>query len=122
MFSQKSRVGASVALLMDVRDGNGDQLTTGTVTYTGHKEFCGFDSLDLSGADEVWHNPAAGRPGAGTGDPRWNPGIDGLLGFNLESEIPGTVFNEQGRYLVTVTVVSGSWIAKMPWIIDVGSS
>ena len=122
MKLQKSSVGASVVLLMDVRDAAGDQLTTGTPGYTGHKDFGDLDTLTLSGATPTWHNPAAGRPGAGTGDPRWNPGIDGLDGFNLEVLIPGTVFDEPGRYQITVTVVAGGFTAKMPWIIDVGSS
>jgi hypothetical protein len=73
----------------------------GTVTVKMNKDFSSFDAVVLSGVTTAKYEPAKGT--TSLPDPRWNPGVDGKDGFNLEVVIPKANFTAPGTYFVSVS-------------------
>ena len=91
-------------LLMMMRSNAGIPLTnsnTDTVTVKLSKDFTPFEAVTISGLTAAKVTPVKGT--TGNPDPRWNPGVDGKDGFNLEVVIPRENFATAGTYFVSVS-------------------
>lgn len=73
----------------------------GTVTVKMNKDFSPFNAVALASVTNAKYEPPKGT--VALPDPRWNPGVDGKDGFNLEVVIPKANFSGPGTYFVSVS-------------------
>lgn len=89
-------------LLMMLRTNGGAPITTGTATVKLNQDFGSFSSIDSTGTQVSIHNPPRGT--LAVPDTRWNPGVDGPAGFNVEVTIPDAKFASPGTYFASITL------------------
>ena len=91
-------------LLMMMRANDGTPYTNafgGSVTVKLNKDFSPFDAVTISGLTSS--KLASPKGTLANPDVRWNPGVDGKDGYNLEVVIPAANFAQPGTYFCSVS-------------------